>query len=42
MILKKVFLKKLMAICRRKAQFEAEKLNSGHHTLTLGKLGKKK
>ena len=27
---------------RRRAQFEAEKLNSGHHTLTLGKLGKKK
>merc|ERR1712066_735641 len=27
---------------RRKAQFEAEKMNSGHHTLTLGKLGKKK
>merc|ERR1712241_390065 len=26
---------------RRKAQFEAEKMNSGHHTLTLGKLGKK-
>ncbi|TRY73053.1 hypothetical protein TCAL_11749 [Tigriopus californicus] len=27
---------------RRKAQYEAEKANSGHHTLTLGKLGKKK
>ncbi|XP_040571125.1 septin-2 [Lepeophtheirus salmonis] len=27
---------------RRKAQFEAEKMNSGHHTLTLGKIGKKK
>ena len=27
---------------RRKAQYEAEKMNSGHHTLTLGKLGKKK
>lgn len=27
---------------RRKAQYEAEKSNSGHHTLTLGKLGKKK
>merc|ERR1711884_516321 len=26
---------------RRKAQYEAEKMNSGHHTLTLGKLGKK-
>ena len=27
---------------RRKAQYEAEKMNTGHHTLTLGKLGKKK
>lgn len=27
---------------RRKSQYEAEKMNSGHHTLTLGKLGKKK
>ncbi len=27
---------------RRKAQYEADKMNSGHHTLTLGKLGKKK
>ena len=27
---------------RRKTQYEAEKMNSGHHTLTLGKLGKKK
>ena len=27
---------------RRKAQYEAEKMNSGHHTLTLGKIGKKK
>ena len=27
---------------RRKAQYEAEKMNSGHNTLTLGKLGKKK
>ena len=26
---------------RRKSQYEAEKMNSGHHTLTLGKLGKK-
>ena len=27
---------------RRKAQYESDKLGSGHHTLTLGKLGKKK
>ncbi len=27
---------------RRKAQFESDKMSSGHHTLTLGKLGKKK
>merc|ERR1712025_437411 len=27
---------------RRKAQYESDKMNSGHHTLTLGKLGKKK
>ena len=27
---------------RRRTQYEAEKMNSGHHTLTLGKLGKKK
>ena len=27
---------------RRKAQYEADKMSSGHHTLTLGKLGKKK
>merc|ERR1712223_1751116 len=26
---------------RRKAQYEADKMSSGHHTLTLGKLGKK-
>jgi len=27
---------------RRKAQYESDKMSSGHHTLTLGKLGKKK
>jgi septin 6/8/11 len=27
---------------RRKAQFAQDKMNAGHHTLTLGKLGKKK
>lgn len=27
---------------RRKAQYESDRMNSGHHTLTLGKLGKKK
>jgi len=27
---------------RRKAQYETDKMSSGHHTLTLGKLGKKK
>jgi len=27
---------------RRKSQYENEKMNSGHNTLTLGKLGKKK
>jgi len=27
---------------RRKAQYESDKMGSGHHTLTLGKLGKKK
>ena len=27
---------------RRKAQFESDKMSGGHHTLTLGKLGKKK
>lgn len=27
---------------RRKTQFEAEKMNQGHHTLTLGKFNKKK
>ena len=27
---------------RRKAQYAQDKMNSGHHTLTLGKLGKKK
>lgn len=27
---------------RRRAQYEADKMNSGHNTLTLGKLGKKK
>ncbi len=26
---------------RRKAQYEDDKMNSGHHTLTLGKFGKK-
>lgn len=26
---------------RRKAQYESDKMSSGHHTLTLGKLGKK-
>ena len=25
-----------------KAQYESDKMSSGHHTLTLGKLGKKK
>merc|ERR1719513_439034 len=27
---------------RRKVQYESDKMSSGHHTLTLGKLGKKK
>jgi len=27
---------------RRKVQYESDKMNSGHNTLTLGKLGKKK
>ena len=27
---------------RRKVAYEEEKMNSGHHTLTLGKFGKKK
>ena len=27
---------------RRKVQYENDKVSSGHHTLTLGKLGKKK
>ena len=26
---------------RRKTQYETDKMSSGHHTLTLGKLGKK-
>ncbi len=38
------FLKKKYFLQRRKAQFEAERMGGGgsHHTLTLGKLGKKK